>query len=139
MAVERAVLKIGPFKNSISGKPFGCLGLAFPHLDNLNMEGTSSAAVVEPKKKSQDPAAKAKRIKGLLVSKIGQPNQKSTEQQNMPKKVALRSQFCCQFNRAMPYTDADRQIYMYICHNIYRRGSADITVLCRSLRLDGWT
>jgi hypothetical protein len=27
------------------------------------MEGTSSAAVVEPKKKSQDPAAKAKRIK----------------------------------------------------------------------------
>jgi hypothetical protein len=32
------------------------------------MEGTSSTAVVEPKKKSQDPAAKAKRIKGLLTN-----------------------------------------------------------------------
>jgi hypothetical protein len=32
------------------------------------MEGTSSTAVVEPKKKSQDPAAKAKRIKRLLTN-----------------------------------------------------------------------
>jgi hypothetical protein len=32
------------------------------------MEGTSSTAVVEPKKKSQDPAAKAKRIKGPLTN-----------------------------------------------------------------------
>jgi hypothetical protein len=32
------------------------------------MEGTSSTAVVEPKRKSQDPAAKAKRIKRLLVN-----------------------------------------------------------------------
>jgi hypothetical protein len=32
------------------------------------MEGTSSTAVVEPKKKSQDPAAKAKRLKRLLTN-----------------------------------------------------------------------
>jgi hypothetical protein len=32
------------------------------------MEGTSSTAVVEPKNKSQDPAAKAKRLKRLLTS-----------------------------------------------------------------------
>jgi hypothetical protein len=32
------------------------------------MEGTLSTAVVGPKKKSQDPAAKDKRIKGLLVN-----------------------------------------------------------------------
>jgi Flp pilus assembly protein TadD len=32
------------------------------------MEGTSSTAVVEPKKKSQDSAAKAKRIKRLLTN-----------------------------------------------------------------------
>ena len=38
---------------------------SFPHLDYLNMEETSSTAVVEPKEKSQNPAAKAKRLKGL--------------------------------------------------------------------------
>jgi hypothetical protein len=32
------------------------------------MSGTAPAAVVEPKKNSQDPAAKAKRIKGLLAN-----------------------------------------------------------------------
>jgi hypothetical protein len=68
MAVGGALLKIGPFKTSKSGKPFGCLGLAFPHLDYLYMEGTSSTADVEPKKKSQDPAAKAKRLKRLLAN-----------------------------------------------------------------------
>ena len=39
-----------------------------PHLDNLNMESTSSTAHVEPKQKSQDPAAKAKRLKRLLAN-----------------------------------------------------------------------
>jgi hypothetical protein len=34
-------------------------------LDYLNLEETSSTAVVEPKEKSQNPAAKAKRLKGL--------------------------------------------------------------------------
>jgi hypothetical protein len=32
------------------------------------MEGTSSTAVVEPKKKSQEPGAKAKRLKGLRTN-----------------------------------------------------------------------
>jgi hypothetical protein len=34
-------------------------------LDYLNLEETSSTAVVEPKEKSQNPAAKAKRLKRL--------------------------------------------------------------------------
>ena len=44
------------------GKPLCSSHVYNPHLDFLNMEGTSSTAVVEPKKKSQDPAAKAKRL-----------------------------------------------------------------------------
>ena len=67
MAVGGAALKTGPLKTSKSGKPFA-VAESRPHLDNLYMEGTSSTAVVEPKKKSQDPAAKAKRIKRLLTS-----------------------------------------------------------------------
>jgi hypothetical protein len=36
--------------------------------DNLNMEETSSTAVVEPKQKSQEPAAKARRLKRLRTN-----------------------------------------------------------------------
>jgi hypothetical protein len=66
MAVERAVLKIGPFKISIPGKPLGCrpsLASTFG-LSEYVLHGTP-AALVEPKKKSQGPAAKAKRLRGL--------------------------------------------------------------------------
>jgi hypothetical protein len=41
---------------------------SFPHLDYLNMEETSSTAVAEPKKKSQEPGAKTKRLKGLRTN-----------------------------------------------------------------------
>jgi hypothetical protein len=62
MAVGGALLKIGPFSIFISG------GRCNPQKEILNMLSTAPAAVVEPKEKSQNPGAKAKRLKGLLES-----------------------------------------------------------------------
>jgi hypothetical protein len=43
--------------------------------------------------------------RGLACLKGHPSHIKTTE---FAQKVALRSQFCCQFDRVMPYTDADR-------------------------------
>jgi hypothetical protein len=64
MAVEGVELKIGPVSLSAI-RLWQAVIIDFfvhPHLDNLNMSATTPAAVVEPKKKSQGPGAKAKRI-----------------------------------------------------------------------------
>ena len=67
MSVERAVLKKVRLKTPYLGNRLA-VAESRPHLDNLYMEGTSSTAHVEPKQKSQDPAAKAKRLKRLLAN-----------------------------------------------------------------------
>jgi hypothetical protein len=65
MAVGGALLKIGPFEIPYLGNRLAVAESSNPHLDDSSeMEATTPAALVEPKKKSQGPAAKAKHLKG---------------------------------------------------------------------------
>jgi hypothetical protein len=65
MAVGGALLKIGPFTIPYLGNRFDVAESSNPHLDSSEMEATTPAALVEPKEKSKNPAAKAKRMKRL--------------------------------------------------------------------------
>jgi hypothetical protein len=52
MAVGGALLKIGPFKIPYLGSRLAVAGSSNPYLDSSEMEATTPAALVEPKKKS---------------------------------------------------------------------------------------
>jgi hypothetical protein len=63
MAVEGAALKIGPFSMSISGG--GVIKVVDQTIHKRDLENVghrTAVAVVEPKGKSQNPGAKAKRL-----------------------------------------------------------------------------
>jgi hypothetical protein len=65
MAVGGELVKIGPFNIPYLGNRLDVAVSSNPHLDSSEIEATIPAALVEPKEKSKNPAAKAKRLKRL--------------------------------------------------------------------------